>query len=75
MGTSWSEIISDHAMVFIDDVRLTDQAAESPVRFLRRMSLYMKNAIPVFTRPPEMVDYLKEGLPEPAYVASAWVST
>lgn len=23
MGTSWSEIISDHAMVFIDDVRLT----------------------------------------------------
>ena len=29
MGTSWSEIISDHAMVFIDDVRLTDQAAES----------------------------------------------
>ena len=32
MGTSWSEIISDHAMVFIDDVRLTDQAAESHLR-------------------------------------------
>lgn len=75
MGTSWSEIISDHAMVFIDDVRLTDQAAESPARFLRRMSLYMKNAIPVFNRPPEMVDYLKEGLTEPAYGDSAWIST
>lgn len=75
MGTSWSEIISDHAKVFIDDVRLTDQAAESPARFLRRMSLYMKNAIPVFNRPPEMVAYLKEGLTEPAYGDSAWVST
>ena len=51
MGTSWSEIISDHAMVFIDDVRLTDQAAESPARFLRRMSLYMKTRSRYLTVP------------------------
>ena len=31
MGTSWSEIISDHAMVFIDDVRLTVPPADEPV--------------------------------------------
>lgn len=74
MGTAWSEVISDHAMVFIDDVRLMNQAEENPARFLRRMSLYMKNAIPLFSRPPEMIAYLKEGLTEPDYRDGAWVS-
>lgn len=46
MGTKWSEIISNHAMLEIDDVRLQEDAANNPAAFLRRMSLYMVNAIP-----------------------------
>lgn len=46
MGTKWSEVISNHAMVAIDDVRLQEEAANDPAAFLRRMSLYMVNAIP-----------------------------
>lgn len=74
MGTTWSEIISDHAMVVIDDVRLTAQAEEAPARFLRRMSLYLKNGIPLFCRPPEMTAYLAEGMTEPVYGDGSWVS-
>lgn len=74
MGTAWSEIISDHAMVVIDDIRLTEQAAENPARFLRRMSLYVKNGIPLFNRPPEMRTYLLEGMTEPEYGDSVWTT-
>ena len=41
MGTKWSEIISNHAMLEIDDVRLQEEAASDPAAFLRRMSLYL----------------------------------
>lgn len=75
MGTTWSEIVSDHAMVFIDDIRLREQAAENPARFLRKMSLYMKNGIPLFCRPPEIAGYLQNGLTEPAYDDAEWTST
>ena len=75
MGTTWSEVISDHAMVVIDDIRLRAQAAENPARFLRKMALYMRNGLPIFNRPPEMAAYLQEGLKEPAYDAAEWEST
>ena len=65
MGTKWSEIISDHAMVIIDDVRLQEEAANDPAAFLRRMSLYVKNAIPLFSQPVQMRVYLAEGLVQP----------
>ena len=35
MGTKWSEVISNHAMVAIDDVRLQEEAANDPAAFLR----------------------------------------
>lgn len=75
MGTTWSEVISDHAMVFIDDIRLRDQAEENPARFLRKMALYMKNGLPIFSRPPEIAMYLQSGVTEPLYDAAEWEST
>lgn len=73
--TSWSEIITNHAMVVIDDVRLKELAEQNPALFLRRMSLYMKNAIPIFNRPPQMIEYLQNGLKEPTFGSFEWTST
>ena len=67
MGTKWSEVISNHAMVAIDDVRLQEEAANDPAAVLRRMSLYMVNAIPLFSLPVQMRAYLGDGLVQPRY--------
>lgn len=75
MGTSWSEIICNSAMLFIDDVRLEDQLNENPALFLRRMALYMDLALPMLSRPPELDSLLKKDLVHPVYDDFAWVST
>ena len=75
MGTKWSEVISNHAMVAIDDVRLQEEAANDPAAFLRRMSLYMVNAIPLFSLPVQMRAYLSEGLVQPSYGDYYWTSS
>lgn len=74
MGTKWSEIVSSYAMTVIDDVRLQEEAANVPAAFLRRMSLYMVNAIPLFSLPVQMRAFLKEGLVEPKYGDVYWTS-
>lgn len=74
MGTKWSEIVSSYAMTEIDDVRLQEEAANVPAAFLRRMSLYMVNAIPLFSLPVQMRAFLKEGLVEPKYGDVFWTS-
>ena len=75
MGTSWTEIITNYAMVEIDDVRLQEEASISPAQFLRRMSLYMNLAIPVVNRPPELVPFLQDGLTVATYADANWTST
>lgn len=57
--TTFSEVITDFAMVQIDDERLKELLAENPARFFRKMSLYMINAIPRFTHPPEARIWLR----------------
>ncbi|MBQ2044911.1 MAG: hypothetical protein II261_08770 [Bacteroidaceae bacterium] len=57
--TTFSEIITDYAMVEIDDVRLNQDLAVSPARFYRKMCLYMNNAIPRFNRPPAVRGWLQ----------------
>lgn len=57
--TTFSEVITDFAMVQIDDERLQALLAENPARFFRKMSLYMINAIPRFTHPPEARIWLR----------------
>lgn len=57
--TTFSEVITDFAMVQIDDERLQALLIENPARFFRKMSLYMINAIPRFTHPPEARIWLR----------------
>ena len=38
MATTWQDIVTDSAMVIIDDVRLADELTASPARFFRKMS-------------------------------------
>ena len=75
MGTKWSEIITEHAMVFIDDIRLREKAEDNYALFLREMSLYMRNAIPAFNRPPEVRAFLEQGVKDASFDDFAWEST
>ena len=63
MCTYYSEIINDHAMVLIDDSRLIQELQKSPAGYMRKMALYMKNAIPLFNKPKEAVGWLKHTNP------------
>ena len=56
--TTFMDIICNHAMVEIADVRLQNDLRISPARFFRKMSFYLLNAIPRFTRPPEARQWL-----------------
>lgn len=58
MGTSIAELITDHAMVEINDVRLEQQLQQNAALFFRRMWLYVKNGVPLFNNPPEMRERL-----------------
>lgn len=75
MATSWADVIANSAMVFIDDVRLKEQLQTSPALFYRRMSLYVENALPLLSRPPELITYLNNGLTKPTFADFEWVST
>lgn len=58
MGTAWSSVITDDAMLIINDLRLSEELAENPALFFRKMSFYMKQAVPRFNRPPEIKNWL-----------------
>lgn len=58
MGTAWASVITEDALLIINDLRLNQELAENPALFFRKMSFYMKNAIPRFNRPPEMKEQL-----------------
>lgn len=70
MGTAWAEIITDYAMVEISDTRLSEELKESPALFFRRMDLYMRNAVPYFSSPPEMQSWLSYTAPQ--YADYSW---
>lgn len=73
MGTSWASVITDDALLIINDLRLNDELAENPALFYRKMSFYMKHAIPRFNRPPEMKEWLT--YTEPTYADAAYTAT
>lgn len=73
--TGWSDIISNSAMVYIDDLRLTEQLAISPARFYRRMALFVQNALPLMSRPPELLEYLQSDRQDPLFADYDWTST
>lgn len=72
MGTAISEVISNYAMVEINDQRLIEQKELNPALFLRRMTLYVKNGAAVFTEPPEVREWLKYS--EPQFADFLWRS-
>ena len=75
MGTSWAEVICNYAMPLIDDVRLTDQMEANPALFFRRLSLYVRLALPLLSRPPELDSYLKYQIKKSTYADYEWKST
>ena len=72
--TTWAEICAA-AMVYIDDVRLTEQLAISPALYYRRMSLFVSSALSELNKPPELMDYLNSEKVLPSYGDYAWAST
>ena len=64
MGTSWASVITDDALLLINDLRLNGELAENPALFFRKMAFYMKSAIPRFNRPPEITGWLTYTEPE-----------
>lgn len=71
MGTAWAEVVSDYAMVEINDQRLEQDLACCPALFFRKMALYMKNAIPRFNQPASMAARLEYD--PPVYGDMVWV--
>ena len=75
MGTAWAEVICNYAMPLIDDVRLTDQMEENPALFFRRLSMYVRLALPLLSRPPELDSYLRYEIKKATYADTEWTST
>ncbi len=73
MATTWADIVTA-AMVQIDDVRLEEQMAVSPAQFYRRMAAIMNQAMPLLSRPPELLTFLKSGMVQPTYDDYEWTS-
>nr|DAT56411.1 MAG TPA: hypothetical protein [Caudoviricetes sp.] len=74
MGTAWSDIITNHAMVVIGDDRMRDDLAADAALFFRRMSAWIEMAIPMLSKPPELQIFLTEGLKTPQYDDAEWTS-
>ena len=74
MATTVSEVISQ-ALIFIDDVRLTEILQVSPARFYRKMSAYVQTAVPLLNRPPELFAYVSSEYVAPTYTSASWTST
>ena len=72
MATTWADIVAA-ALVQIDDVRLEEQMAVSPAQFYRRMSALVNQAMPLLSRPPELLTYLKNGMVQPNFEDMEWV--
>ena len=73
MATTWADITAA-ALVQIDDVRLEEQMAVSPAQFYRRMSALIQQAMPLLSRPPELLSFLKQGMTAPEYGDFEWTS-
>lgn len=73
MATTWAEIVTA-ALIQIDDVRLQEQMAVSPAQFYRRMSALIVQAMPLLSRPPELLAYLKNEMVQPSYEDMEWTS-
>lgn len=74
MATTWAQVITA-ALVEIDDVRLQEQLAVSPSQFYRRMAQMVTLAVPLASRPPVLLRYIKKGLVRPEWDDYEWTAT
>lgn len=63
MSTLFSDVLTQYAMQFIDDVRWQEQLATNPAQFFRAKSQALIASIPRFNRPPTIQSYFKYTLP------------
>lgn len=63
MATLFSDVLTQYAMQFIDDVRWQEQLALNPAQFFRAKSQALIASIPRFNRPPNIQSYLSYTLP------------
>ena len=57
MSTLFSDVLTQYAMQFIDDVRWQEQLSLNPAQFFRAKSQALISAIPRFNRPPTIQSY------------------
>ena len=72
--TQLTDVIKN-AMTIIDDIRLTQQLAQNPVLFYRKMMGYVELAIPMLSSPPELYTYITSEYEAAEFTEAAWVST
>ena len=63
MATLFSDVITQYAMQFIDDVRWQEQLSLNPAQFFRAKSQALIASVPRFNRPPTIQSYLQYSLP------------
>lgn len=73
--TGWSDIIAGTAMTLINDVRWRKNWRADPAQFFRAKSQYVSLALPMLSRPPELLAYLQAGMAPPQWADQEWTST
>ena len=63
MSTLFSDVLTQYAMQFIDDVRWQEQLALNPAQFFRAKSQTLISAIPRFNRPPNIQSFFAYSKP------------
>ena len=74
MATMWSDVIIA-AMQVIEDVRWRDELAINAAQFFRAKSQTVSFAIPMLSKPPELLTYIEKDMVLPEYDDAIWVST
>lgn len=72
--TGWSKVIKS-AKVLIDDVRWDRELAVSPARFFRAKSDWVRLALPLLNRPPNLQSMIQNGMTEPQYDSYSYAVT
>lgn len=71
--TGWSDILTS-ALTLIDDVRWREDLQTSPALFYRAKSDYVRMAMPMLNRPPQLQYALENGMQTPSFGEASWIS-
>lgn len=68
--TTFSDVITNNALIEISDVRLNEELEQNPAAFMWKMAAYLKDGIPLFKHPAEAKGWL--GYTDAAYTQGTW---